>query len=108
MMPTMDLVVNLLLNTKISKHIVRSIDETFNVVVVKTNPVVATPVPCCHTAADAAAAEAATEEEIAKVVDKNGLERQLQRIEEENMMLQRQVQDLQNQLGECEQQHAQR
>jgi hypothetical protein len=31
MMPTMDLVVNLLLNTKISKHIVRSIDETFNV-----------------------------------------------------------------------------
>ncbi len=43
-----------------------------------------------------------------KAADKSNVERQLQRVEEENMMLQRQVADLQTQLGELEQQHAQR
>jgi len=48
------------------------------------------------------------QEEFNKVADKNGVDRQLQRCEEENLCLQRQVQDLTNTLAELEQQHAQR
>ena len=48
------------------------------------------------------------QEEFAKVADKCNLDRQLQRLEEENCCLQRQVQDLQSQLADAEQQHAQR
>lgn len=36
------------------------------------------------------------------------MERQFQRLEEENALLQQQVRELQNQLAEAEQQHAQR
>jgi hypothetical protein len=36
------------------------------------------------------------------------MERQFQRLEEENSLLQQQVRELQNQLSEAEQQHAQR
>jgi hypothetical protein len=45
---------------------------------------------------------------MAKSCDKNALEKQLQRLEEDNLCLQRQVQDLQNTLADVEQQHAQR
>jgi hypothetical protein len=47
-------------------------------------------------------------EEISKAADKSGMERQFQRLEEENALLQQQVRELQNQLAEAEQQHAQR
>ena len=45
---------------------------------------------------------------MAKSTSQNALEKQFQRLEEENLMLQRQVQDLQNTLADVEQQHAQR
>ena len=48
------------------------------------------------------------QEEMAKSTSQNALEKQFQRLEEENLMLQRQVQDLQNTLADVEQQHAQR
>lgn len=42
------------------------------------------------------------------MVDKSNIERQLQRLEEENICLQHRIQELQNQLNEAENQHAQR
>ena len=48
------------------------------------------------------------QEEIAKSTNQSCYEKQFMRLEEENLMLQRQVQDLQNTLADVEQQHAQR
>jgi hypothetical protein len=45
-----------------------AVEATFKVDAVKTKPVVAAPVPCCHTAAVAAAVAEAVDEEIACVV----------------------------------------
>jgi phage shock protein A len=42
------------------------------------------------------------------VADKSSIDKQLQRLEDENMFLQQQVQELQKQLAETEHQHAQR
>lgn len=47
-------------------------------------------------------------DELCKIVDKTNVERQLQRLEEENIVLQHRVQELQAQLNEAENQHAQR
>lgn len=49
-------------------------------------------------------------EEIASktVVERGSLDRHMQRLEEENVEMQRQIQQLQAQLAEAEQQHAQR
>jgi len=45
-----------------------AVEDTFNVLAVRTNPVVAAPVPCCHAAAAAAAVPEVADEEIGNVV----------------------------------------
>lgn len=47
-------------------------------------------------------------EEIIRSWDRAEIDRQFRRIEEENLVLQRQVENLQSVLNESEQQHAQR